>query len=50
MNKRMLWAMIGFLLLLPMSFGGFTLSCNDEEDQDIGDAVQNLIDEVEDAF
>ena len=50
MKRRTLRAMIGFLILLPMSFGGFTLSCDQEEDQDIGDAIQNLFDTVEDAF
>jgi hypothetical protein len=46
----MLCALIGLLLLLPTSFGGITIRCNDDEQQDVGDAFDNLVDAIEDAF
>ncbi len=51
MRKNMLRWLVALMLLLPASFGGFTVSCvAEEESQDIGDAFGNLIDAIEDAF
>lgn len=51
MRKNMLRWLVALMLLLPASFGGFTVSCvSNDEPQDIGDAFGNLIDSIEDAF
>lgn len=51
MRKNMLRWLVALMLLLPASFGGFTVSCvPNDEPQDIGDAFGNLIDSIEDAF
>lgn len=51
MRKNMLRWLVALMLLLPASFGGFTVSCvPNDEPQDIGDAFGNLIESIEDAF
>ena len=51
MRKNMLRWLVALMLLLPTSFGGFTVSCvAEEESQDISDAFGNLIEVIEDAF
>ena len=51
MRKNLLRWLVALMLLLPASFGGFTVSCvAEEESQEIGDAFGNLIGAIEDAF
>ena len=51
MRKNMLRWLVALMLLLPASFGGFTVSCvADDEPQNVGDAFDNLVDAIEDAF
>ena len=50
MRKRMLWAFMALLMLLPASFGGLTLRCDEDGGGNISDAFEDLIEEIEDAF
>ncbi len=51
MRKNMLRWLVALMLLLPASFGGFAISCvANDEPQDIGDAFDNLVSAIEDAF
>ncbi len=51
MRKNRLRWLVALMLLLPASFGGFTVSCaSNDEPQDVGDAFDNLVNAIEDAF
>ena len=51
MRKNMLRWLVALMLLLPASFGGFTVSCvADDAPQDVGDAFDSLVDAIDDAF